>query len=83
MFFSLNPPPDTGIVILGMIVSPDDVETDRSGIGDTLISVKDAISDHENERFDQYSSSMAFSSFIFGADDTPESVMFLIQSLRI
>jgi uncharacterized membrane protein len=66
-----------------MIISPDDVADDRSGIGDTEISEKVAISDHENERFDQYSSSIVFNSFILGADEIPVSVIFFIQSLRI
>jgi len=79
---SLNPP-DTGIVILGIITSPEDVADDRSGIGDIAILVKDAISDHEKERFDQYSSSIVFNSFSLGADEIPLSVIFFIQSLRI
>jgi hypothetical protein len=82
MFPSLNPPL-AGIVIFGIIMSPDDVADDLSGIGDTFISAKDDMSDHENERFDQYSSSMVLSSFSLGADEIPLSVIFFIQSLRM
>jgi hypothetical protein len=72
-----------GIVIRGITESPDDVVDDLSWIGDIIIPSKAEISDHEKDLFDQYSSSIVFSSLILGADEMPLRVIFFIQSLRI